>query len=227
MPAQKQKKIGPEKWNSVELQSVENLPNGIDGLSAYVMKTTNNKDVIYSLRDGRKWCKNCPSYWKGHVRVRYADCKGSYHCVQDNCPYKIEYGVTNRTQFEGDNLCKACGCRGEFVPCEARRYISYTEKNTKVYHYGHHSCPVIMKKTGKNKEKIEELVKNNPNIKPSEVQSSIIFSAYRQRMDWQSLQKKAESVVNRKSISNVKQKLKEETEPYGHNFEALVNFKEY
>lgn len=46
-------------------------------------------------------------------------------------------------------------------------------------------------------------------------------------MDWQTVEKEAASVVNRKQISNIKQNIRAETETHGHNFEAIVNFKEY
>ena len=46
-------------------------------------------------------------------------------------------------------------------------------------------------------------------------------------MDWRIVEKEAASIVNRKQISNIKQKIRAETEPHGHNFEAIVNFKEY
>ena len=71
------------------------------------------------------------------------------------------------------------------------------------------------------------MVKNNPNIKPAEIQSTIVLSAFRNQMDWRIVEKEAASIVNRKQISNIKQKIRAETEPHGHNFEAIVNFKEY
>lgn len=173
---QKQRKIGPEKWNSVAIMTVNVLPQDIDGLQAYEIKYKNQKDLSTSLNDGRKWNKNCPSNWTGHQRVRYADCKGSFTCTNSKCPYKIEYGVINCSQFSrnASHACIACGCSGEFVPCEARRYISYKNNTVKVYHYGIHSCPLTAKGIHRNKEHIEQLIKNNPKIKPSDIQSSVI-----------------------------------------------------
>ena len=63
--------------------------------------------------------KNCPTEWKNHGRVRFADCKGSYECVQKQCPFKMEFGVTNTTQFEkegGEMICKGCGKVGDQEP---------------------------------------------------------------------------------------------------------------
>jgi len=45
-------------------------------------------------------------------------------------------------------------------------------------------------------------------------------------MGWQTVEKEAASVVNRKQISNIKQKIRTGTEPHGHNFKAIVNFRE-
>ena len=92
---------------------------------------------------------------------------------------------------------------------------------------GEHQCPVYTKKSSKNITKIKELITNNPNIKPSEVQSSVILSAFREQLDWETIDKEVASVSNRKQISNLKQKMKNETEPYGHNFEAVKRFKEH
>ena len=83
-----------------------------------------------------------------------------------------------------------------------------------------------MKTTG-NIKKIKELIAENPKIKPAEVQSSIILSGIRGRVSWETLEKEATTVVNRKQIANIKQKMKGDSEPYGHNFEAVVHFKEF
>jgi hypothetical protein len=75
--------------------------------------------------------------------------------------------------------------------------------------------------------KVKELIRNNPKIKPTEVQSSIILSAFRENLEWDTVAKEARSILNKKNISNIKETMKNEVQPYGHNFEAVVNFKEY
>ena len=223
----KQRKLGPELWHGVVLQKVEELPSAIDGMSAFELANIEKKELRNALKDGRKWKKNCPTKWKGHAKVRYTDCRGSYMCTNDNCPYKVHYGVINTTHFEkSGNQCKVCGSDGKYVPCHARRYISYGKRKVRVFHQGNHTCKPIVKTT-RNVQKIKELVKNNPNIKPAEIQSTIVLSGFRNQMDWQTVEKEAASVVNRKQISNIKQKIRAETELHGHNFEAIVNFKEY
>ena len=46
-------------------------------------------------------------------------------------------------------------------------------------------------------------------------------------MDWNAVEREASAVLDKKRVSNMKQKLKKDIEPFGHNFEAIVSFKEY
>ena len=112
-----------------------------------------------------------------HPKTRYADCRGSYLCKNQKCPFRLEFGIINKTQFEkkkkGRMVCKGCGSRGEFVDCPSRRYITFGKKSLTVYHCGEHTCPII-RATGKNMQHVEQLVRDNPNIKPSEIQSACV-----------------------------------------------------
>ena len=217
----------------MEDESVDRLPEAIDGTKVYVINGfTNSKNSLKLLKDGRRWKKNCPTNWQGHKRVRYADCKGSSICENENCPYKIQYGIINRTQFEKRSrkdtttVCKGCGNVPTFISCPARRYISYGRKSVTVYHYGEHSCPVV-KNVEKNVERIEQMVENNPNMKPAEIQSACVLSAFRKQLDWSEVEKEVESTLDRNWISNIKKKVKKESQPVGHDFEAVAVFKEY
>ena len=205
------------------------MPEGIDGMQAFVIHITEEESIVNVLKDGRKWKKNCPTSWNGHRRVRYANCRGSNKCGNDNCPYRIEYGVINTVQFqrkEGITVCRGCGQPALSVPCSACRYLSYGKSTIKVYHCGVHTCPVI-KKVAKNKNQIAQLVNDNPNIKPSQVQSACVLSAFRQMADWGSVKKQVEATMDKEWISNMKKKIKRDTEPVGHDFEAVVTFKQY
>lgn len=207
---------------------MKSLPIGINGLKIYEIKDF--RQNLDALKDGRKWKKNCPTEWKNHGRVRFADCKGSYKCIQEKCPFKMEFGVTNTTQFEkegGAMICKGCGKVGEYVVCSARRYLSYRNKSVTVYHIGNHTCPVNDSLRKKDVTSIEQIIRNQPNIKPSEVQSAFVMSAFQQQMDWNAVEREAGAVLDKKRVSNMKQKLKKDIEPFGHNFEAIVSFKEY
>jgi hypothetical protein len=58
-------------------------------------------------------------------------------------------------------------------------------------------------------------VKENPNLKPPEIQTAGILSSFRQRESW--------ATMDRKWISNIKKKNKRDMmEPVGHDFEAVV-----
>jgi len=228
----KQRKISVELWDGVDKEVVERLPDDIDGDKVYEIKgQLDKKKLVAALKDGRKWKKNCPTTWRGHARVRYADCKGSFKCTRNDCPFRVQYGVINTTQFEkkktGEEFhCKGCGLMAEFVPCSARRYISYGKKSAKVYHCGQHTCPVI-KAPVKNTDQVHQILKDNPNIKPAELQSACILSTIRQQCDWRDVEKQAEATLDKQWISNEKKKLKKDIEPVGHNFEAVVTFKQY
>ena len=211
-PRKKQKKVGERQWSNVTPQKVDNLPVAIDGLQVFIMKKISNEEQTSPqlLQDGRRWKKSCPTEWVGHWHIWFADCKGSHKCENDTCPYKIQYGVRNTTQFEKKKdrglICKGCGMKPNFIECFARRYVSAMFKQTKVYHCGKHTCPVI-KPANKNKLDVAKLVKSNPNIKPSEIQSSCILYSFREGADWQTVEKQVEATLDRKWISNLKYKL--------------------
>ena len=70
---------------------MDQLPDNIDGKIIYMTPdTTTNKNVVTALQDGRKWNKNCPTSWKDHVHIGYADCKGSHKCARNDCPFKVK-----------------------------------------------------------------------------------------------------------------------------------------
>ena len=226
----KQRKVAVEYWDDVHREQVDKLPEGINGVRVFVIKNLDGKKAIEALKDGRRWKKNCPTRWQGHPKTRYADCRGSYLCENQKCPFRLEFGIINKTQFEkkkkGRMVCKGCGIPGEYVDCPSRRYITYGKKSVTVYHCGEHTCP-IMRATGKNMQHVEQLVRDNPNIKPSEIQSACVILAFRQQLDWDEVEKQVESTMDRNWIANTKKKVKRDMEPAGHDFEAVAVFKEY
>lgn len=228
----RQRKITPSTWAVVEIEKVNRIPEGgIDGLKIYQLElapTSNNRQDL--LKDGRKWKKDSRSFWKGHGNVRYSDCQGSHECENVNCEYRTEYGVINTTQFEkGKDArleCCICGTYARHVPCPARRYVVAKKTSVRVYHYGTHTCPAVPP-SQRPKEKVERIFRENPDMKPSQVQSTAILHDIRQRKPWEDVKKTAKSFGDKKWISNQKQKIKSETQPYGHNFEAVATYKEY
>lgn len=225
----KQRKVTEEMWAGVGAEVVEHLPDGIDGLRVFKIPLKHDeKEGRDVLRDGRRWKKNCPTQWKGHNRVRYADCNGSHKCCSARCPFRLEFGVVNTTQFRTKKdvsvVCSACNERPLFVKCPARRYISCGSRFTKVFHYGQHTCPVI-KPLKKNKTQVRQLIRDNPKIKPSEIQSACVLSAFREQADWSTVEKEVESTLDRQWLSNVKKEMKRKTEPIGHDFEAVVTLR--
>ena len=121
--------------NGIKAESVKHLPEGVDGLRVFKIPSESLKNEGKNIfKDGRNWKKNCPTEWKGHRRVRYADCKGSSRCCNAQCPFMVEFGVVNTTQFknmkDGGVICSACNQQSEYVECLARRYISYSPSFT-------------------------------------------------------------------------------------------------
>ncbi|KAL9977414.1 hypothetical protein ACROYT_G014813 [Oculina patagonica] len=195
---EKQRKIRVELWDSVGKEVVEHLPDDIDEDKVYKIKDQLDREkLVAALEDGRKWKKNCPTTWSLHARVRYADCKGSFKCTRNDCPFKVQYGVINTTQTEkkktsGEFHCKGCRLMAEFVPCSACRYISHGKKSAKVYHCGQHTCPVI-KAQVENTDQAHQILKDNPNIKPAKLQSACILSTICQQCGWLDIEKQAEA----------------------------------
>lgn len=228
----KQRKFDPDLWERTPVQEVASLPCGIDGLAVFKLSNVpaENDRQAALLSDGRKWKKSTVTQWKRLGPMRYADCQGSYRCTLEKCPFRVEFGVVNRTQImknkEGINICRICGHEAVYVPCPGRRYVRKSKKNIQVFHWGEHTCPVISKPE-KPTKKIREMLEENPKLTPSEVQSSFIMACLRQEGDWNEVENAANRLLDKKWIANEKQNMKKETRPYGENFETLVTFKLY
>ena len=136
----RQRKFDPYLWERSPVQEVVTLPCGIDGLAVYILTNlpAGNDQQAALLSQGRKWKKITVTQWKRHGPMRYADCRGSVKCKNAKSPFRIEYGVVNRTQVnknkEGIVICQICGEETEYVPCPALRYIRKGKKNIKVFH---------------------------------------------------------------------------------------------
>ena len=205
------------------------LPAGIDGLCAYTIVNGASKKVNVLQTDGRKWKKSSQSSWRDLGLMRYADCQGSFKCENDKCPFRIQYGVINRTQVkkQGDMAsCRVCGEEMVYVACPAWRYLKIGKKNITVFHCGEHTCP-IQEKASKPTERVEDILRKNPERKPSQVQSAFVLSALRSGEDWNKVVNEASQMLDKKWIENRKQDLKKTANPAGENFEAVATFKEY
>ena len=161
--------------------------------------------------------------------MHYSDCQGSHRCENLYCEYQTEYGVINTTQFEkgedGRLKCCICETHGHHIPCAATKYVALRKNSVRVYHFGTHMCAVVPP-SQRQKEKVERIFRENPDMKPSQVQSTAILHNIRQRKPWEEVKKTAKSFGDKKCISNQKQKIKSKTEPYGHNFKAVATCKQ-
>lgn len=228
----KQRKFDPGMWESAPASEVEKLPLGIDGLVKYTIVNAKTSKEISAvlLADGRKWKKSNVTQWKQYGEMRYVDCRGSFKCINTQCPFRVQFGVTNTKQFKngssGQQVCSICGDTGEFVTCQARRYVKYGKKNLQVFHCGNHTCPVTSRPE-KPTERVKEMIKKHPQLKPSEIQSAFVMSSLRTEEDCEKVEKEATQLLDRKWIANQKQSVRQEIHPSGENFEAVVTFKQY
>lgn len=208
----------------------DKIPEDIDGVRVYEVNTGSSSSKGGSrrsvIKDGRPWKKDSATQWRGFGNARYSDCLGSFTCRNSHCDFKKEYSVVNTTQFNKKSKeCSACGNPGEHVPCFARRYIVTKRDSVCVYHCGKHTCP-SKPVVPRQKDEIRRSVCENPSLTPSQIQSNIL-TKMRQESDWASIKKSAAEIIDRKWISNEKQKIKAKTEPHGHNFEAVAHLQQY
>lgn len=103
--------------------------------------------------------------------------------------------------------CRVCGEEMVYVACPARRYLKIGKKNIKVFHCGEHTCP-IQEKASKPTERVEDILRKNPERKPSQVQSAFVLSALRSGEDWNKVVNEASQILDKKWIENRKQDLK-------------------
>lgn len=146
------------------------------------------------------------------------------------CPFRVQFGVTNTRQFKnGSNNkqdCSAWGDAGEFAACTARRYVKYGKIDVQVFHCKNHTCPVTSR-LEKPTERVKEMIKKHPRLKPAEIQSAFVMSSLQTEEDWEKVEKEAAQLLGRKWISIQKQSVGQEIHPSGKNFEAVVTFKQY
>ena len=68
------------------------------------------------------------------------------------------------------------------MPCYARRYLCYAEKGVTVYHYGKHTCSVILKRKKRDSKTVEQLVRNNTKIlSPGKYNRYLFFRLFKNR----------------------------------------------
>ena len=139
----------------------------------------------------------------------------------------IQYSVVNKLQFDTANKCEACEVSADFIACSARHYTMVQGKTLKVFHCGSHSCPVIARKEDKPVEDVQDLLRKDPSLKPTQVQSALLVSTLRSGKSWEEIDKQARQLVDRTWIANQKQAVRRELNPLGENFEGLVTFKHH
>ena len=85
----------------------------------------------------------------------------------------------------------------------------------------------MQEKTTEPSERVDDITRKDPEMKPSQVQSAFLLSALRSGKDWKKVVNEALQILDKKWIVNRKQKLKKTANSIGENFLAVATFKKY
>lgn len=135
--------MDPCLWNDVDVEIVNELPYDIVGTRVFQVQFDKDERKV---SDGHLWKPWVTSSRKGFSGKRNVQsCGGSYLCPNKNCPYEKQFGKPNSVQFvrSGEKTrCRSCKCKGEFIPCCARKISEYPQDSNyaTVYHIGKHTC---------------------------------------------------------------------------------------
>ena len=72
---------------------------------------------------------------------------------------------------------------------------------------------------------MEQVFQTNPTIKPSQAAKAGVMSALKAGKSVHEARKIADAFMNTKKVRNIKQRVRSELHPSGHNFEALAHLK--
>ena len=194
---------------NIKLEYVEKLPHDINGTRVFVVPY----DVSNTMRnttDGRNWKRYMTSKRKGFKGTRrVAQCNGSDICKNDMCPYKQEYNDRNKSEFQKDGngslACIHCGASSSRLECSARKIweIDHGKKETKVYHFGQHTCKVHKRPTQKSDD-IKIRFKENINLKPEAFIRGSVIEALQTGKPWDEVLEVADTMSDKQYIRNQK-----------------------
>ena len=145
-------------------ETVEEIPEDIDGRKAYVIYTTPDKFSQVSS-DRRHFVMSASgAKIKGGWR-RLGWCQGSYICVNNNCPFWKTSKKRNRGSFKksaSKATCTSCGYFGLRKKCVARKLVDVYEAGglVVVYHIGKHNC-IPKVNCRRRREQMEDIIRQN------------------------------------------------------------------
>ncbi|CAB4034288.1 Hypothetical predicted protein [Paramuricea clavata] len=143
--------------------------------------------------DGRCWFKDSTS-WAEYGHMRFANCCDTLVCSNSKCMYQSQYGIVNKMQFS-KGKCTACEVTAASVACCARCYIFVKRQKLRVFHCGDHTCPVYTK-SERPVANERDVLKKGPTLKPSQVQSALLFSLLWEGELWDKIDKEASKLKN-------------------------------
>ncbi len=100
----------------VAIQKVDKLPRDINRKAVYELKlyTTGRDDPKVRRSWGKVKNSNIPGGGRGSRKIQ--TCNGSYHCINDTCPYFTEYGIRNKTYVSKHySIYKVCAQKCELL----------------------------------------------------------------------------------------------------------------
>ena len=220
-----QVKVSRGLWFNIPKIAANKLPNDIDGLRLFNIKSTDRKTLMRACQDGRKWKPDSRTDWKGYISVRYRDCFGSFICTNHACIFFQEYVVQNSFNFN-KGVCVYCITDGAHIKCCARKYTAFcSDTEADVYHYGIHNC------TAKGYSQrpsylVAKAISSDPGIKPANIQNNAVVSLLRNRESWEEIGKMVESTYSLKRISNEKVKQMKLIQPK-EGFDSIKGLKAF
>ncbi len=214
-------------WDCCNIDTVECIPYDIDGLCKYKIECT-LKDMMSVTKDGRRWNRWATSsrkFFNGTRRV--ARCKGSPRCSSESCLYLKSHSLPNRIQFQKDAgklVCFTCGSTADNIPCPAVKIWEYDGTSATIFHKGIHTCVVKAKKVSK--QEVVKLMIANPTVKPNKlINDKMVQIMTVEDFNWTEVASFAENFADAKRLYNIREEVKGDINPLGHNFEALAVFK--
>ena len=224
----KRLKLDPSLWFGVDVEVVNELPYDIDGSKVFQVRFHKDGRNIHDGRPWKPWVTSSRKGFRGKRNVQ--SCRGSYLCTNKNCPYKKQFGRANSVQFVrsgGNELCRSCNFKGEYISCSARKVSEYPEGSNiaTIYHIGNHTCTAIPKPKLHADSDIEQFFKTHSMVKPSAVPTAKLTNMIREGRPWSEVEDVAEAMLDKKKVQNIKSKVANSMHPHGHNFDAVAEIK--
>ena len=132
-------------FSNVTPEVVDRMPWIPDGDHIYIIRC--EEDYWHDKQiDGRPW-QMMKSSRTGLVGIKkFGACRGSFICLNDDCPIYTAKHIRNRVDFMKENFgaysCSNCKVFVQCRQCNARKVTEFDQKDNvlTIYHQGKHTC---------------------------------------------------------------------------------------